>query len=48
MADKNGKWPDKSYKENDMFSMEMIVGSALELSAKGVFLIAQVSIKNMG
>ena len=25
------------YKENDIFSMEKIVGSALELPAKGVF-----------
>ena len=27
-------WPDKSFKENDIFSMENIVDSALELSTK--------------
>ena len=41
----NEKWPDKSFKEYDIHSMEEIVGSALELSAKRVFfLIGQVTI----
>ena len=28
------KWPEKSFKENDIFSMKKIAGSTLELSAK--------------
>ena len=31
------KWPEKSFKENDIFSMKMIVGSTLELSTKVFF-----------
>ena len=27
------KWPDKSFKENDIISMEKVVGPAVELSA---------------
>ena len=27
-------WPEKSVKENDIFSMKKIVGSTFELSAK--------------
>ena len=28
------KWPEKSFKENDIFSMKKIVGPTSELSAK--------------
>ena len=31
------KWPEKSFKENDSFSIKKIVGSTLESSAKKVF-----------
>ena len=31
------KWPQKSYKENDIFSMKKIVGSTFKLSAKLFF-----------
>ena len=37
MMDCPQKWPDKSFKEIDIFSMETIEGSALELSAKWLF-----------
>ena len=33
MKDCPYKWPDKSFEDNDPFSMETIEGSALELSA---------------
>ena len=38
------KWPDKSFKENDFFSMKNIVGSTLEFSTKVFFLIGQITI----
>ena len=38
--------PEESFKENDIFGMEKVVGSALELSA--AFLIGQVPIKKYG
>ena len=31
------EWTDKSFQENDIFSVVKIVGSAFELSAKGFF-----------
>ena len=41
------KWPEKSFKENDIYSMKMIVSST-SIIRKSVFLIGQVPIKNMG
>ena len=38
------KMADKSFKENDIFSVEKIVGSDLELSAKGLM----YRLNNMG
>ena len=31
------KWPEKCFKENDIYSMKEIVGSTLDLSAKVFF-----------
>ena len=31
------KWTDKSFKENDNFSMKKVVGSAHDLSLTGLF-----------
>ena len=37
--------PDKSFKENYIFSMEKVVGSALELSAKRLFTLDKYRLK---
>ena len=37
MKDCPKKWPEKSFKENDIFSMTKAVGSTLELTAKAFF-----------
>ena len=42
------KWPEKSFKENDIFSMEKIVGSTLDLSTKAVFSLDEYQLKTMG
>ena len=41
------KWPDKSLEENDIFSMEKIVGSALQLSAKRLFSLDKNRLKKI-
>ena len=40
------KWTDKKVKENDTFLWKKVFGAALKLSAKKVFHIGQVLIKN--
>ena len=42
------KWPEKSFEENDSFSINRIVGSTLELSAKVFFSLDKYLFKNMG
>ena len=42
------KRPEKSFKENDIFSMKKIVGFNPRLIHKSSFLIGQVPIENMG
>ena len=42
------KWPEKSFKENDIFSMKKIVGSTPELSAKVFLSLDKYQLKNMG
>ena len=37
MTDCQLKWPNQSIKENDIFSLKKIVGSTLEIYAKGFF-----------
>ena len=37
MKDCPQKWPEKSFKENDIFSKKKIVALTLELSTKAVF-----------
>ena len=41
------KWSEKSFKENDSFSIQNIVGSTLELSAKKFFSLDKFLLKNM-
>ena len=40
--------PDKSFKENYIFSMEKVVGSALELSTKRLFTLDKYRLKKYG
>ena len=42
------KQPDKNFKENYIFSVEKVVGSALELFTKGFHMIGEVLIKKYG
>ena len=39
---------EKSFKENDIFSMKKIVGSTRDLSTKAVFSLDKYQLKNMG
>ena len=48
MKDCPYKWPEKSFKENDIFSMKNRVGSTLDLSTKAVFSWDKYQLKNMG
>ena len=48
MNDCPEKWPDESFKENDIFSMNKIVGSTPELSAKVFISLDKYQLKNMG
>ena len=48
MKDCPQKWPEKSFKENDIFSMKKIVGSTLDLSTKPVISLDKYQLKNMG
>ena len=45
MKDCQLKWPEKSFKESDIFSMKKIVGSTLDLSTKAVFLLDKYQLK---
>ena len=45
MKDCPYKWPEKSFIEKDIFSMEKIVGSTLELSAKVFFSLDKYQLK---
>ena len=48
MKDCPKKWPEKSFNENDIFSIKKIVGSTLDLSTKAVFSLDKYQLKNMG
>ena len=42
------KRPEKSFKENDIFSMKKIEGSTLDSSTEAVFSLDKYQLKNMG
>ena len=48
MKDCPEKCPEKSFIENDSFSIKKIAGSTLELSAKLFFILDKYLFKNMG
>ena len=48
MKDCPKKISEKSFKDNDIFSMKKIVDSTLSLSAKVFFLIDKYQLRNMG
>ena len=48
MKDCPEKLPEKSFNENDIFSMKKVVGSTLDLSTESLFLIGQVPIEKYG
>ena len=48
MKDCPQKWPEKSFKENDNFSMKKIVGSTRDLSTEAVFSLDKYQLRNMG
>ena len=48
MKDCHKNYKEKSFKENDIFSMKKIVGSTLDLSTKAVFVLDKYQLKNMG
>ena len=48
MKDCPEKLPEKSFNENDIFSMKKVVGSTLDLSTKAFFSLDKYQLKNMG